>query len=61
MKAWLGVEKMGLVIKDAILPILPHYWISFLGETEPHANFLRPAFTRFFNDDNINFFHVIGV
>jgi predicted Rossmann fold flavoprotein len=34
---------------------------DFLAETEPHANFLRPAFTRFFNEDTMNFFREIGV
>ena len=34
---------------------------AFLAETEPHSNFLRPAFARFFNEDTINFFHEIGV
>jgi predicted Rossmann fold flavoprotein len=34
---------------------------AFLSQTEPHSNFLRPAFARFFNEDTINFFHEIGV
>jgi len=34
---------------------------AFLNETAPNPNFLKPTFSRFFNEDTINFFHEIGV
>lgn len=34
---------------------------TFLAETGPQPNFLKPAFHRFFNDDTIAFFEEIGV
>jgi predicted Rossmann fold flavoprotein len=34
---------------------------AFLNETAPNSNFLKPVFSKFFNEDTINFFHGIGV
>jgi predicted Rossmann fold flavoprotein len=34
---------------------------AFLKETAPNPNFLKPAFTRFFNTDTVGFFQEIGI